>query len=312
MSRTRSIVIVTVLLLVATGVVPSSATADSTLSVDVDQGRHGAVAVTVTSNGTAVENAEVTVEGENATYAGEGTHETDANGTVDLPAPNETVTVDVTVTDGNQTGSTTTTLYAPTLDVEADQAPDGRADVAVTYSITGDPATGATVNVSTADENDTYEGEGVHTTDENGSVTLPAPEETVAIKLDAVAGPTEGSASVLLQNQTAVAENYETFGAQVSAFVHSVLGGSDDGIGRIVADFVTSNNPGNAPDHAGPPDDGDRGPPDAVGSQAGNSTSNGGAPGEAGGPPDHAQNDAGEDGRSDGDGNPGQGQARGR
>lgn len=63
------------------------------------------------------------------------------------------------------------------------------------------------------------------------------------------------------------------FGMQVSAFVHALIGNSGDdanatndsnvSIGQRVAAFVTANNPGNAPDHAGPKNDtdSDRGKP---------------------------------------------------
>jgi hypothetical protein len=88
------------------------------------------------------------------------------------------------------------------------------------------------------------------------------------------------------------------FGMQVSTFVHGLIGSSGDdanatndsnvSIGQRVAAFVTANNPGNAPDHAGPKNDSDAGPPSHVG--AGNET---GAPDHAGpgnetGKPAHA------------------------
>jgi len=71
------------------------------------------VTVHVTDNGTDVANASVTVDApvvNNSTYAGVGDYATDANGTVDLSAPEENVTVDVTATVGNETASTTATL----------------------------------------------------------------------------------------------------------------------------------------------------------------------------------------------------------
>lgn len=315
MSRNRTIVVVAALLLVtASAVVPSGATASEPLSIDVDQGRQGSVYVTVTSNGSAVAGATVDVDAANATYEGEGEHETDANGSVVLAVPDEDVTVDVTVTDANRTATTTTTLYAPTLDIAVDQARDGSATATVTYAITGDSATGATVNVSTADTNDTYVGVGEYTTDGNGTISLPAPDTTVAIHLDASVNGVEGSEKTFLQNETAAEETYQSFGARVSAFVQSVLGDSDGGIGQVVADFVTSNNPGNAPDHAGPPADGERGPPAFVGDRGAHEDHNvtdatDGPGGNAGGPPDHASND-GEDRGAGSDGRPGKAKGR--
>lgn len=316
MRRNRVIAVVAALLLVTAGVgVTSAAAADQPLTIDVDQGRQGSVYVTVTSNGTAVEGATVDVEAANATYEGEGGHVTDADGSVVLAVPEEDVTVSVTATDANRTETVTTTLYAPTLDVSVDQERDGSATATVTYAITGDPATGATVNVSTADANETYVGVGEYTTDGNGTISLPAPDSTVAIHLDASAKGVTGSAKTFLQNATQAEETYQSFGARVSAFVRSVLGDAEGGIGQVVADFVTSNNPGNAPDHAGPSaDDGDRGPPDFVGDRGahggGNETeASSGTAGNPGGPPPHAAGDG--EGRGDGsDGHPGGAEGR--
>ena len=293
MSRTRqirTIAIVAALLLVTVGLAPAAVTAEEPLTVDVEQGRQGSVFVSVSSNDTAVEGADVTVTttDENATYEGENTtYETDANGTAYLPVPEADVTVEVTATDGNRTANETRTLSAPTLDVEVDQAGDGTATGTVAYAITGDPATGATVNVSTVDANDTYAGVGEYETDENGTIHLEAPEEAVKLRLDASANGVEGSAQVILQNETGAAETYENFGARISAYVQSLLGEEDGGIGRIVADFATSNNPGNAPEHAGPPGEDERGGPSAAGAQGGNSTATGSADasGNGGGPP---------------------------
>ena len=72
------------------------------------------------------------------------------------------------------------------------------------------------------------------------------------------------------------------FGLQVSSFVDSAKDNETGPLGPLVASFVTANNPGNAPDHAGPPawlfggndetesgtednETTDRGPPEDVG-----------------------------------------------
>lgn len=294
MNRKHSITIAAVATLLLAAGVPATVAAESTLDVSVDQAGSGAATVTVTDNGTVVENASVEVSAVgNDSYAGEGDYETDENGTITLVAPDEDVTVTVNATDGDRNGSTTTVLAAPSLDVEVDQAPDGTAIAGVAYDITGDPAVGATVNVSTVDENETYAGADEYTTDENGTITLPAPETAVKLRLEASAGDVRGNASVILQNASDVEENYRNFGARVSAFVHSLIGSHDGGIGRIVADFVTENNPGNAPEFAGPPADGERGGPAAA--QGGNSTATQGVGGGGNGPPDHAANDKHDD-----------------
>lgn len=98
------------------------------------------------------------------------------------------------------------------------------------------------------------------------------------------------------------------FGLQVSSFVDSAKVNETGSLGPFVASFVTQNNPGNAPDHAGPPtwlfgsgDENDtdgnesdtRGPPEDTGPD---SNETGGPPADAGpddddqrrGPPEHA------------------------
>ena len=93
------------------GVAGAATTSTEQLAVDVSQDAAD-VTVTVTANGTAVENASVTVDAVNASYAGDGTHTTDANGTVSLSSPSENLTVDVTAVKGNATASTTVGLVA--------------------------------------------------------------------------------------------------------------------------------------------------------------------------------------------------------
>lgn len=153
-------------------------TAISTLSLGVDQDHAtGVVTVSVTSNGTAVENATVIVEGD--VYAGNGTYATDANGTVTLPEPASVVTVDVTAAAGNASAATTVTLepLAESLAVTVRQHDDGTATVTVTQY--GDPVDDATVTVS----GDAYGGNGTYATDANGTATLPAPGEPVTVNV---------------------------------------------------------------------------------------------------------------------------------
>lgn len=163
------------------------------------------------------------------------------------------------------------------LEVEVEQD-DG---VLVTVSDDNGTVENATLNVSVDDENATYDGAGEYETDENGTVELPAPNETVNVTMVAGHDNRTGSASVTLEDSNESDEAEQPFGLQVQEFVHSLLNGEGDEnltIGYQVANFVLENNPGNAPDHAGPPahagnatNGSDAGPPENVtnGSDAG-------------------------------------------
>lgn len=94
----------------AAGNEPVANAGNQSLGVGVQQGA-GAVTVSVSQNGSAVENATVRVAA-NDTYAGTGEYVTDSAGTVSLPVPNETVSVQITAEAGNQTGATNATLHA--------------------------------------------------------------------------------------------------------------------------------------------------------------------------------------------------------
>jgi hypothetical protein len=139
-----------------------------------------------------------------------------------------------------------------TLAVGISQADDGSATVSITQNETG--VENASVAVTTAD-NASYAGTGNYTTDSDGTVGLPAPEQNVTgdvtATVDNHTATTTADLTVASENLTA----FDTFGLEVSAYVSDLL--SDEnrtgGIGPAVATFVTANNPGNAPDHAGPP-----------------------------------------------------------
>ena len=139
-----------------------------------------------------------------------------------------------------------------TLAVGVSQADDGSATVSVTQNETG--VENASVAVETAD-NASYAGTGNYTTDSDGTVGLPAPEQNVTVDVTATA---DNHTATTAADLTVASENvteFDTFGLEVSAYVNDLL--SDEnrtgGIGPAVATFVTANNPGNAPDHAGPP-----------------------------------------------------------
>jgi len=142
-----------------------------------------------------------------------------------------------------------------TLAVGVSQADDGSATVTVTQNETG--VENASVAVETADDA-SYAGTGNYTTDSDGTVGLPAPEQNVTVDVTATTdnhtASTTAELTVASMNATNMTE-FDTFGLEVSAYVSDLL--SDEnrtgGIGPAVASFVTANNPGNAPDHAGPP-----------------------------------------------------------
>lgn len=250
--------------------------------------------VAVTANDTAVENATVEVTADDDSYAGTGNYTTDADGEVELPTPEGSVTVTVTASTSADAVSVSVTLEPADEDdavekLSIDVTQGGDATVAVTDG-DDDPVENATVNVTTADENASYVGTGEYATDENGTVPLEAPTESVNVTITASVGGVSAETTVTLEPADDEGDRTPTnFGSLVSAFVQSL--DSDGPPGRSVAQFVLANNPGNPPDHAGPPDDDERGPPDHAGQSDvdGESTN-----GTSQGPPDHA----GQDGES--------------
>jgi hypothetical protein len=184
MNRTKSLAALLTVALLTAAVVPAAASAATALDVSVEQDSDtGAAMVTVTNNGTAVENATVVVDSDDE-YAGTGNYSTDANGTVDLPQPDDTQNVTVTATDGNLTAETTVELAGtPDLDLAVEQTESGNVSVNVTR---GDAAVeNASVTVESDDE---YAGTGNYSTDANGSVVLVAPEENATVNVTAAEG----------------------------------------------------------------------------------------------------------------------------
>ncbi|SDL95029.1 hypothetical protein SAMN04487949_0281 [Halogranum gelatinilyticum] len=243
--------------------------ADAPLDVAANQQLDtGDAVVSVSQDGTAVADATVTVETE-APYAGNGTYATDANGTITLPNPNETVTANLTVTKSGQQTVETVELVPlnDSLAVNVTANDDRSATVSVTQY--GTDVENATVNV-TADGN--YSGTGEYETDENGTVTLPAPNETVTVDVTATADDETAETTATLEAE-GEADEPMNFGQRVSSFVHGLLGDEDreGGIGQQVSEFAKENNPGKGngldketgrPDHAGDKDkDKDTGKP---------------------------------------------------
>jgi hypothetical protein len=227
--------------------------------------------VTVTRDDSAVDGANVTVASDVA-YAGNGTYTTDANGTVGLPEPAETVNVTVTASDDGEEATAHATLSTVDtgLGVEAVQNDDGTATVTVTDD--GTAVENATVNV-TSDV--AYDGNGTYETTADGTVALPSPDENVTVSVTAINGSEEATATVELE--TVAFGGYANFGQWLSSFVHHLQNTSGTGpeFGQAVSEFATENNPGaeKRPDHAGPKDDrgpdaeekpgnGERGPPE--------------------------------------------------
>ena len=154
----------------------------------------------------------------------------------------------------------------PTLNIEVTQDEN----VEITVSDDGEGVEGASVDVAVLDEDADYEGVEDLTTNENGTVVIDAPEETVNVSISASHGDKTGETEVMLEgvNDDDESDSDGPFGQKVMEYVHGLLSGANDydenkTFGQQVADWVVSNNPGNAPDHAGP--SGDQGPPDHAG-----------------------------------------------
>ncbi len=191
-------------MLVATMVVAAGApaiaaadNADEPDGVDVDATQSadtGNVTVTVAENGTAVANATVEVNA-SGNYTGEGTYTTDANGTVELAAPDERVTVNVTATAGGDAGSETFELVPLSESLAVDVTKDGDGSATATVTQYGSPVENATVEVNASGN---YTGEGTYTTDANGTVPLDEPAEAVTVSVTATTGSLSAETSAEL------------------------------------------------------------------------------------------------------------------
>lgn len=191
------------------------------------------------------------------------------------------------------------------LTVDVTQNEDGTAVVTVTENETAVANASVTVEV---EENQTYVGVGNYSTDENGSVDLPAPENDsevtifVSAEYDNATAQTEATLSAESDDAEDAPRN---FGQAVSEFVQNLTNDNEtEGpIGYMVSNFVLDNNPAaeKIPAHAGPPEN-VTGPPD----HAGPSDNQTGPPDHAGpsdnetGPPEHAGS-GGDSGPTDSD-----------
>jgi hypothetical protein len=259
---------------------------DEDLSVDVTQASDGSVTVGVERNGSAVPNATVEVSVANDSYAAVGNYTTDENGTVGLAAPDENVTATVTVAEGDDETTRTVTLVAPEADLGLDV--EQRTGVEVSVERGDEAVENATVNVTSDGD---YDGTGTYETDADGTVSLPAPTENVSVTVTATADGDTVSETVGLTTEFVEAE--ENFGSAVKRFVDALRAAGFDGPpGRIISDFVTENNPGNADDAPGQSGDA----PGQSGDAPGQAKQNADADDEAAqsedgeqGPPEHAK-----------------------
>lgn len=293
------------------------------LSVSVQQDDE--IIVDVTRNGTAVENATVnvtTVDNNESYHGADEEYTTDANGTVTLPTPEASVEVLIEASADGESDSVSTTLEPAAADLSI-SVTQNASDVLVAVTADGNESENATVTVSTIDENASYADTGTYSTDENGTVTLGAPtgNESVDVSFEATAGEQTAATTATLEPVQDTAP--KNFGALVSAFIDEHKNESDGPLGLQVAGFVVEYNPGNAPDHAGPPshagpsdnetksdqrgppehagskgntsdDDNRRGPPEDAGNgtdKKGPSPSGHGNGNNGGGPPEHAGTD---------------------
>lgn len=136
---TRQLLAITaaVALLLA-GVAPAAAT-HGALDVTVDQPEAGSPAtVTVEHNGTAEANASVNVTEVDGNYSGTGDYVTDANGTVELPAPSENVTIEVAAESANGTGTATADLLVASTNETAGNATFGDMVSSFVHSLLAD------------------------------------------------------------------------------------------------------------------------------------------------------------------------------
>ena len=147
----------------------------------------------------------------------------------------------------------------------------GGADSATVYFeywVEGDRENSTTTEAVTVEETGAFE----------ANVSGLSYDETYVYAAHAESGDTDVSGTNTTFTTGLSEENRgdQPFGHWVSAFVHSLLD-SDDleerNLGQMVSEFVTENNPGadNRPDHAGPPEDGERGPPSDHGNDDGDS-----------------------------------------
>ena len=195
---------------------------------------------------------------------------------------NDTVLVVVEDENGSVEGATVTVSAEETEDADDKTDDNETSDDEEDNEMSDD-------NETSDDSETEYEGAGTYTTDANGTVELPAPDDGVRLDVEVEDGNRTTSADVTLNDGTTV-----PFGQRVSRLIQQLL--QDDGdtsVGQAIAEFVRGNNPGNALESAGPPEDrgngsdAERGPPEDRGN---------GSDGERGPPEDRGNGSDGERG----------------
>ncbi|WP_416841207.1 hypothetical protein [Haloferax sp. DFSO52] len=182
MRGSKLITAVMVIAMLTVAMVPgavAAADSDQSLQVSVEQDAEtGNATVTVTqndTNNTTVDNATVVVES-SANYSGNDTYQTDADGTVELPNPDErvNVTLNVSTEDGNNSTTVEAELipHSESLDISVD-TDDANDTVTATVTQYGDAVDNATVKVNGTDYDNTSS-----ETDENGTVSFDEPMNT--------------------------------------------------------------------------------------------------------------------------------------
>ena len=211
---------------------------------------------------------------------------------------NDTVLVVVEDENGSVEGATVTVSAEETEDAddETDDNETSGDDVEDNETSDDDVEDNETAddNETSGDSETEYEGAGTYTTDANGTVELPAPDDGVRLDVEVEDGNRTTSANVTLDEGATV-----PFGQRVSGLIQQIL--QDDGntsVGQAVAEFVRGNNPGNAPESAGPPEDrgngsdAEQGPPEDRGN---GSDAEQGPPEDRGGNGDDGQQGSSED-----------------
>ncbi|WP_318569454.1 hypothetical protein [Salinigranum marinum] len=161
---------------------------EESIDVAITQNGDGTTLVEVTQYGTALGGAEVELSSTVA-YAGNGTYTTDANGTVDLPEPEQTAELTAVVTAGDLEAIETATIE-PIAEFEVGLAASDDGTATVTVTRDDDPVENATVTVTS---DGAYAGNGTYATDANGTVDLPEPERTIAVTITAEDGEDEAT-----------------------------------------------------------------------------------------------------------------------
>ena len=194
--------------------------------------------------------------------------------------PNTTyvAVAEATAADGDEaTGEQATFTTAPADDLSIGVS-QGAARVTIAVTREGEPVENATVRVLGGGDAIAV---GPYTTDADGTVVLPAPDSTVTVTIEAVENGFAGRRTVTLHAQRGHGAPFTPFGQRVSAYVDSLLTGDvPEPLGRLVAAFVTAENPGQ-----GPAEDEPGGTEDAAEDDGHDEDD------DSRGPPEHARND---------------------